>query len=371
MTPDQLFTENGISLKGKGDGRYYTTCPKCSNGRKRAHQNNRVLGVTIKDGAVKWGCNHCGWTGPEKGTNGHADHLITYDYCDASGEIAFQKVRGYKNGEKFFWLRRPDGHGDWINGTAGVNTRIIYRLPEINEAIANGYTIAVVEGEKDADNLWRIGLPATCNAGGASEPDKNPKWYPEHSEQLRGADIVVLNDNDPAGIAHAYAVARLSLGIAASVRRLDFAAHWLECPKGGDVSDWLAKGHTREELDELIEGAPDFEYKAEPVNSGAIIGALTLEQWLERDLPAPDFLMGNWLTTTSRVLLYAPTGIGKTMLTVAILMASAAGLDFLHWRGIRPARVLLVDGEMSRRLLQQRLADESNRLGVRRRHAHP
>jgi putative DNA primase/helicase len=266
VTLDQLFAENGIGIKNKGDGRYYATCPKCSNGRKKAHQNNRVLGVTIKDGSAMWGCNHCGWTGPEKRANGHAD-LITYDYCAPSGEAAFQKVRGYKNGGKFFWLRRPDGHGDWINGISGVNTKIIYRLPEISEAISNGYLIAVVEGEKDADNLWRIGIPATCNAYGASEPDNEPKWRAEHSEQLRGADLVVFNDNDAAGIAHADAVSRLSFGIAGRVRRLDLAKHWPDMPANADVSDWLARGHNREELDDLIKAAPDFEYQAEPATA--------------------------------------------------------------------------------------------------------
>jgi hypothetical protein len=36
---------------------------------------------------------------------------------------------------------------------------------------------------------------------------------------------------------------------------------------------------------------------------------------------------------------------------------------FLHWRGQRPARVLYVEGEMSRRLLKQRAADEVARRG--------
>jgi Protein of unknown function (DUF3631) len=76
-----------------------------------------------------------------------------------------------------------------------------------------------------------------------------------HSEQLRGADIVVLNDNDAAGYAHADATCRLSFGVAQRVRRLDLAKHWPEIPKGGDLSDWLALGHTREELDALIAGA--------------------------------------------------------------------------------------------------------------------
>ena len=45
---------------------------------------------------------------------------------------------------------------------------------------------------------------------------------------------------------------------------------------------------------------------------------LTLAEWLERDLPVADPILGHWLTTTSRVLLTAPTGLGKTMLGVSV-----------------------------------------------------
>jgi RecA-family ATPase len=90
---------------------------------------------------------------------------------------------------------------------------------------------------------------------------------------------------------------------------------------------------------------------------------LTLNDWLKRDLPPPDFILGNWLTTTSRVLIFAPTGLGKTMFGIGIGMAISIGSGFLHWRETRPARVLFVDGEMSRRLLKERLAAEVARVG--------
>ena len=41
--------------------------------------------------------------------------------------------------------------------------------------------------------------------------------------------------------------------------------------------------------------------------------------------------------------------------------SSAAG--FLHWRGVRPAKVLFIDGEMSRRLLKKRISEETARFG--------
>jgi hypothetical protein len=89
---------------------------------------------------------------------------------------------------------------------------------------------------------------------------------------------------------------------------------------------------------------------------------LTLVDWLKRKLPRPDLLLP-WLSTTSRVLFSAPTGIGKTMFGIGLGMRSADGSGFLHWAGVRSARVLFIDGEMSQRLLQQRLIDEAARLG--------
>ena len=72
---------------------------------------------------------------------------------------------------------------------------------------------------------------------------------------------------------------------------------------------------------------------------------LTIAEWTARELPAPDFLMGKWMTTTSRILQVAPTGIGKTTLAVELGMAATAGMGFLHWSGCRLCKVLYVDGE--------------------------
>jgi hypothetical protein len=90
---------------------------------------------------------------------------------------------------------------------------------------------------------------------------------------------------------------------------------------------------------------------------------LTIDAWLRRELPAPDFIMGDWLTTTSRAVLNAPTGLGKTNFTLALCAHVAAGQDFLHWRGRRRGSVLFLDGEMSRRLLKRRAQDVARRLG--------
>jgi len=109
-------------------------------------------------------------------------------------------------------------------------------------------------------------------------------------------------------------------------------------------------------------GEGDFEEHITPPTE---LPPLTLAEWFARDLPEPDFILGDWLSTTSRTELCAPSGLGKTNFVIALGMRIAAtGQGFLHWRGRRAARVLYVDGEMSRRLLKQRLADEVTRLGI-------
>ena len=90
---------------------------------------------------------------------------------------------------------------------------------------------------------------------------------------------------------------------------------------------------------------------------------LSLAEWLARDLPPADDLLGELLSTTSRFMLIAASGLGKTNFAMAKAFAMAAGQDFLHWRGGRPCRVLYVDGEMSKRQMTTRLADAVRRFG--------
>jgi hypothetical protein len=90
---------------------------------------------------------------------------------------------------------------------------------------------------------------------------------------------------------------------------------------------------------------------------------LSFEHWDLRVLPNPVFLCGKWLTDVSRTLLTADTGIGKTMWAIALAMAMATGKPFLHWQCPQASKVLLVDGEMARKTLQQWLRLARDRLG--------
>lgn len=122
------------------------------------------------------------------GTSGVGRRVVAaYNYVDENDILLFQVVRYYP---KDFRQRRPDGNGGWIWNVEGVR-EVPYRLPEILKAIGDRRAIYIVEGQKAADALWRIGLPATCNAGGAG------KWSPELNRYFRDADVVILPDQDP------------------------------------------------------------------------------------------------------------------------------------------------------------------------------
>jgi hypothetical protein len=183
-TAQELLNTHGIVLDSYAPGRYYATCPECSRDRKKpGHKNAECLGVTIDAKGARWGCNHCNWTGPEKGGGTRKrDEWPSYIYRDRDGVIRFRKVRKpLPGGEKTFFLQHADGNGGWGKGVKGVDTTILYRADEVAEAIEDDREICVAEGEKDADSLWRIDIPATCNVHGASEPGKKPKWTAAHS----------------------------------------------------------------------------------------------------------------------------------------------------------------------------------------------
>ena len=81
-------------------------------------------------------------------------------------------------------------------------------------------------------------------------------------------------------------------------------------------------------------------------------------------MSAPDRLLGDLLTTTSRIFLVSRTGLGKTLLGFAIACGIASGLGFLHWRSDRRARVLYIDGEMPGELIKSRSIDALRRAGM-------
>ncbi|WP_339910401.1 DUF3987 domain-containing protein, partial [Symmachiella dynata] len=177
-------------------------------------------------------------------TNGNRQAKIaqTYDYRDENGQLVFQVVRMDPKG---FRQRKPKPGGGWDWSVKGVQV-VPYRLPEILDDPES--TVVIVEGEKDVENLARIGAIATCNAGGAG------KWTAEHAAFLKDRAVVILADNDEPGRKHAEQVATSLYGIAKFVRIVEIPG----LPEKGDVSDWLSAGGTKDELNKIIKATPKW-----------------------------------------------------------------------------------------------------------------
>jgi hypothetical protein len=156
---------------------------------------------------------------------------VTYSYEDENGKTLFEVVR-YE--PKDFRQRVPLGNGEYVWSLKDVR-RVLYRLPQVIEAVKAGKTIYVVEGEKDVHSMGSVAV-ATTSPGGAG------KWKPEYSECLRGADVVVIADKDKAGLNHAHQVQAALCGVASAVRIVQPAV-------GKDVTDHLATG---KDLTDLI-----------------------------------------------------------------------------------------------------------------------
>jgi len=232
--------------------------------------------------------------------------VATYDYRDVSGTLKYQVVR-YE--PKDFRQRRPLPGGGWDSHGPGKGECLPYRLPEF----AAEETVYIVEGEKDADNLWKIGLPATCNHGGAG------KWPKELIPYFRGKRVVILPDNDTPGQKHAALVARSLSGIAESVKVINLS----ELPDKGDVSDWL-KGRepvtARTIFSDMVANTPEW------IPETTEHSRIALVDRADNLDPEPvDWLWPDWLAAGKMHILGGKPGAGKTTIAMSLAAKVSCG----------------------------------------------
>ena len=172
--------------------------------------------------------------------------VAKYRYLDETGTLLFEKLRyiDSSTGKKEFRQRKPDGNGGW-EYKLGDTPRVLYNLPEVIKAKSTGAPIWVVEGEKDADTLVKMGICATTMPNGAGT------WLPIHTEALAGAVVEIIADNDEAGLRHAKGVYEelADAGCDAQV--------WV-CKKGKDITEHVAMGGAIEELQQVDLGSIIF-----------------------------------------------------------------------------------------------------------------
>lgn len=81
----------------------------------------------------------------------------------------------------------------------------------------------------------------------------------------------------------------------------------------------------------------------------------TTAQVLAKPFPTRETIIGPWLRQEETALIWAATGVGKTMLTLSIGIAVAGGGHLWEWEAPKARKVWLIDGEMHLQDLQERL----------------
>lgn len=234
---------------------------------------------------------------------GPASHI--YTYADENGELLFEVLRAPQpgGGKKFFQRHRDSNErSGWKWSMQGVR-RILYRLPEVCQAVSNGHTVYVVEGEKDVETVRGLGCYATTSPMGAG------KWNDEYSQSLAGARVVIISDADTAGRNHARSVRESLIGAGCSVSICE--------PKEGckDVTDHVRAGGT---LETLIETVPETEDKRGSYG----VDVLTA---IKRVFEQKSFVIPQVLARGDRLLVTGFEGHGKA-LALDTLVAAPGGM---------------------------------------------
>lgn len=297
--------------------------------------------------------------GPDGTTAGRGQPTQTHVYRDGAGAVVGEVRRwDLPGGGKTFRQYAPDGTP---KAPPALRTTP-YRLQAVRAAAAIGGTVFVVEGEKCVDALAAVGVVATCNTEGAG------KWKPEHAREFAGARrVVVLPDNDDQGRKHARGVVRSLLALAHPPEV--YVVHLPGLGPKGDVADWLCNGGTAEHLDVLARGVLPVRAQtvdaacglgdgpaAAPDDAPATPGLPRAIRLLDaEEEPLPVWLVTNLLPAREPVLFAGEGGSMKTTILLHLAVAVAAGGLVFGLHPVVAGSVLIVSGEDSLGVIQNRV----------------
>jgi putative DNA primase/helicase len=262
--------------------------------------------------------------------------LATYRYENENRELLYEVMRMEPKG---FRQRCPDGQGSWKYKLDGVR-RVLYRLPELREAIAADPSVRIViaEGEKDVNTLVALGIVATCSPQGAG------KWADEYAAQLQGARAVtIIADRDTPGYSHAHQV-KASLN-ASGITDLGI----VHATKGKDATDALTTHGldyteafeliTDKELDQLRQTTKTVRTPTVGVPSRLAV------RWASSIEPeSVEFLWRPWLPRKLTICDGHP-GQGKSTLSIEFAARTTTGGPWPDGTSTTPANVLIVNVE--------------------------
>ena len=165
---------------------------------------------------------------------------VYHYYSIVNGAYAYTKVR-FVDKDMRFGILNNDRFNYGFNGKSKKSFMAIYGdFKAIKRAIAEDKTVFIVEGEKDTDTMTRQGYPS-WTYGGVKQ------WVTEYSCVVKGANVIILADNDEEGLKVADTILNDIKNITKSARIIVPAP---DIPHG-DISDYF-RSHGKEDFETLI-----------------------------------------------------------------------------------------------------------------------
>lgn len=240
---------------------YHCTCPVCGDGGFKIEKETGLFNAfkcgceipKIRE-AIKPLAQAFEEVLPPRPANPPGEKYYKYVTWSCQPKVVVKRI-DREDGKKDFRQAHWDGE-TYQSGFPEDQRKdlAIYRWPEVKQAMDDGEAyIFWVEGEKSADALWELGLPATTSIGGSGGYDK----YGTYKGAIKGSKVVVCPDMAPDGIKYAQRVQQ-DYPDCLWLHSFPNAPQWgnIAKGKGHDIANWIAAGATVEDILQAIEDKP-------------------------------------------------------------------------------------------------------------------
>jgi len=245
-----LLEVKGLKPRQLANGQWQAHCPAHDDEKPSlsvTENYGRILLHCFAGCSVDAICDALGIALKDLRTDQNFERRITYEVRDPNGTLVALHERYERNGKKTFIWKHPDGRK--AQGDLKVADLPLYGVHRLQ----NADFAVLVEGEKCAEALWSVGIPAVATYGASCDPSNEPL-----RQVIERAPIIYLwPDNDNAGRKHMERIGKrlLELG-ATNVRWVE----WPNAPEKGDAADAVAQ---RVDIRALLEAAKPFELPEE------------------------------------------------------------------------------------------------------------
>jgi DNA-binding transcriptional ArsR family regulator len=251
-----LLDAKGLKPRQLANGQWLAHCPAHDDAKPSlsvTESDGRILLHCFANCTVDAICAALGITTKDLRTDQELEQRVTFEVRDPNGALVALHERIERNGKKTFVWRHPDGRK--AQGDLKVADLPLYGVHKLQSADF----VVIVEGEKCAEALWSVGIPAVATYGATCDPADEPL----RQVIERAPTVYLWSDNDDAGRKHMERLGKRLLALGATDVRW---VEWHDAPEKGDAADAVAQ---RVDLHALLEAAKPFEPPEETPQNGA------------------------------------------------------------------------------------------------------